>query len=129
MLAEPQRVPARSFVTTPYFLVDIPGARVEGINLKSYQVKTELVEAVPDNQLCRLTAKSAAAAFGANEYTEAVEAMNPRPIARYEAGEEVGLADSGPARGADMWDMLALNRIYILRLAGTLDAYFFRHKE
>jgi hypothetical protein len=57
LLVEPQRVPARSFVAKPYFLIDMPGARVEGVNLKSYPMKTKLVEAVPDNQLSRLTAK------------------------------------------------------------------------
>ena len=76
LLVEPQRVPARPFVAEPHFLVDMPGAWVEGVNLKSYPMKTKLVEAVPDNQLGRLTAKPPAAAFGAKESTEAAGAIN-----------------------------------------------------
>jgi hypothetical protein len=33
LLVEPQCVPARSFVAKSYFLIDMTGARVEGVNL------------------------------------------------------------------------------------------------
>ena len=84
LLVEPQRVPARSFVAKPYFLVDMPGAWVEGVNLKSYPMKTKLVEAVPDNQLGRLTAKPPAAAFGAKESTEAAGAIQLVPVVEHD---------------------------------------------
>jgi hypothetical protein len=47
LLVEPQRVPARSFVAKPYFLIDMPGAWVEGVDLKSYPMKTKLSSSVP----------------------------------------------------------------------------------
>jgi hypothetical protein len=62
----------------------MPGARVEGINLKSYSVKTKLVYAVPDNQLGRLTAKPPAAAFGAEESAEAAGAIQLVPVVEHD---------------------------------------------
>lgn len=57
LLVEPQRIPARSFVAKSDFLVNMPGAWVEGVNLESYPMETKLNEAVTDDQLGRLGAK------------------------------------------------------------------------
>lgn len=84
LIVEPQRLPARSFVAKSDFLVDMPGARVEGVNLKSYSVKTKLVYAVPDNQLSRFTAEPPTAAFGPQESAEAAGAIQLVPVAEHD---------------------------------------------
>lgn len=67
--------PRPCLLSESYFLIDLPGARVECLNLESFSVKTKLVYAMPQNQLGRLTAKPWAGALGTKESAEAAGAI------------------------------------------------------